>query len=190
VLKEHKASICTLGQMKIKGKVYLVSGSDHGCSSVIVWDVEREKIVCRLSEHSAAVTALVDLEDDTHLLSGSYDKKLNIYNMQNQTLVYSLPNNKTSITGAILNSSNNKLITCGLDKALSVWEVHRGGNGKVETISLMRKVQSGCLVCSIVASQLYEDAIVMGDKEGRVKIINVSNGQVLKTINCSSNYLI
>lgn len=110
--------------------------------------------------------------------------------MQNQTLVYSLPNNKTSITGAILNSSNNKLITCGLDKALSVWEVHRGGNGKVETISLMRKVQSSCLVCSMVASQLHEDAIVMGDKEGRVKIINVSNGQVLKTINCSSNYLI
>lgn len=38
-LKEHKASICTLSLVKIKGQTYLASGSDIGCNKVIIWDV-------------------------------------------------------------------------------------------------------------------------------------------------------
>jgi WD40 repeat protein len=37
-LREHKASICTLSLLKLKGKTYLASGSDIGCSRVILWD--------------------------------------------------------------------------------------------------------------------------------------------------------
>jgi WD40 repeat protein len=77
------------------------------------------------------VTALLDLEDNTHILSGSYDKKINIYNLDSESFVYTLPTNKTSITGAILSSDSSKMISCGLDKALSVWEIHRGIERKV-----------------------------------------------------------
>lgn len=38
-LKEHKASICTLSVLKLKGKTYLASGSDIGCSKIILWDI-------------------------------------------------------------------------------------------------------------------------------------------------------
>lgn len=37
-LREHKASICTLTLIKIKGQIYLASGSDIGCSKIILWD--------------------------------------------------------------------------------------------------------------------------------------------------------
>lgn len=37
-LKEHKASICSLAMVKIKGQTYLASGSDIGCSKIIIWD--------------------------------------------------------------------------------------------------------------------------------------------------------
>jgi transcription initiation factor TFIID subunit 5 len=38
-LRGHKASICKLAIITNNGKKYLASGSDHGCSSIVLWDV-------------------------------------------------------------------------------------------------------------------------------------------------------
>jgi WD40 repeat protein len=38
-LKGHKASICSLALVNHQGKIYLASGSDHGCSSISLWDL-------------------------------------------------------------------------------------------------------------------------------------------------------
>lgn len=80
-LLEHKASICTLSLVKIKGQTYLASGSDIGCNKIIIWDMASWQPLERFEGHKAAVTAIIDLQDDTHILSGSYDKKINVYNV-------------------------------------------------------------------------------------------------------------
>jgi len=63
-------------------------------------------------------------------LSGSYDKKINIYNAEQGRFTYNLPANQTPVTGAIINKNGTKVITCGLDKALNVWQISRN-SGKV-----------------------------------------------------------
>ena len=44
-LKEHKASICALSLIRLKGKSYLASGSDIGCSKIILWDTNNWQAV-------------------------------------------------------------------------------------------------------------------------------------------------
>ena len=39
-LKGHKSSICSLAMVTFEGKRLLASGSDHGCSSIILWDTD------------------------------------------------------------------------------------------------------------------------------------------------------
>jgi len=129
-LRDHKASICTLSMVRIKGQTYLSSGSDIGCSKIIVWDTNSWQALDKFDQHKAAVTAIVDLQDETHILSGSYDKKINVYNLVQGRFVYSLPANQTPVTGAIINKQGTRVITCGLDKALNVWQISRN-NGKV-----------------------------------------------------------
>lgn len=58
----------------------LVSGSDVGCSTLIFWDVNSWTIKSKIHAHSAAITSIVDLKDGQTLVSGSYDKLINIYN--------------------------------------------------------------------------------------------------------------
>jgi WD40 repeat protein len=89
----------------------------------------------KFENHKAAVTAIVDLKDNTHLLSGSYDKKINVYNLEQGRFLYNLPANQTPVTGAIVNKTVSRVITCGLDKTLSVWQVSRSA-GKVDTLFL------------------------------------------------------
>lgn len=81
-LRGHKASICTLAMVNCLNRQYLASGSDHGCSSICLWDMGTWNMVSRLEGHKAAVTAIVDLDDNQSIISGSYDKRLNIYNLQ------------------------------------------------------------------------------------------------------------
>jgi hypothetical protein len=58
---------------------------------------------------------------------------------------------------------------------LNVWQVSRN-NGKVETLFLERKIQNDVLICSMVASALQNDLVVLGTKDGKIKMINVEKG--------------
>jgi WD40 repeat protein len=80
-LKAHTASVCTLSTINESGKTkMLVSGSDVGCSTLIFWDINTWTIKSKIHAHSAAITSIVDLGDGQTLVSGSYDKLINIYN--------------------------------------------------------------------------------------------------------------
>jgi len=69
--------------VRYQGRQYLASGSDHGCSSICLWDTTTWNMKMKIEGHKAAVTAIVDLKDNQSLISGSYDKRLNIYNLHN-----------------------------------------------------------------------------------------------------------
>lgn len=86
-----------------------------------------------------------------------------------------MPANQTPVTGAIVNKSASRVITCGLDKALNVWQISRN-NGKVDTLFLERKIQNNVLICSMVPSAWQNDLIVIGTKDGKIKMINVEKG--------------
>jgi len=89
----------------------------------------------------------------------------------------------------VINKSATRVITCGLDKALNVWQVSRT-NGKVDTLFLERKIQNNVLICSMIPSAWQNDLVVIGTKDGKIKMINVEKGESYKTISCSENYLI
>jgi WD40 repeat protein len=61
-LKGHDASICCLSTVRnINGDTFLASGSDHGCSSLVLWDIRSWTMTSKIQAHSAAVTGIVDL---------------------------------------------------------------------------------------------------------------------------------
>lgn len=107
------------------GTIYLTSGGDHGCNSIVIWDTSSWAIKAKIKAHSAAVTSIVDMCDGQTLVSGSYDKKINVYNYKKSAVKFSLPNNRSSVTSMLLNSSRNKLISCGFDSMMFVWAITR-----------------------------------------------------------------
>jgi len=82
-------------------------------------------ISSKIQAHTAAVTGILDLEDGRHVATGSYDKKINIFNMVKNQIVMSLNNNKTSVTGMVMTVDKSRLVTSGLDKSVTVWNIFR-----------------------------------------------------------------
>jgi len=116
------------GVRNINGDVFLASGSDHGCCSLILWDIRSWSPSLKIQCHTAAVTAIIDLEDGRHVITGSYDKKMNLLNMVNNQIVVTLNNNRTSVTGMTMSIDKAKLVTSGLDNSLTVWNIIRKNN--------------------------------------------------------------
>lgn len=168
----------------------MASGSDHGCNSIIIWDTNNWSIRAKIKAHSAAVTSIVDLCDGQTLVSGSYDKKINVYNYKKSALLFSLPNNKSSVTSMLLNSARSKLVSCGFDSMMFVWGITRDQTGVVESISIERVIRNDSIVCCLNGSMLRPDIIVAGTKDGKIKFWNLDTGELEKTLSASSNLVI
>lgn len=178
-LRGHQASICCLALIQERGETLLASGSDHGCSSIIIWETKSWSIVSKMRHHSAAVTSIVDVGDEQTLISGSYDKKINVYNYKTATLEYSLPNNKSSVFSLLLNSSKTKLIAGILDtgtNGMHVWDIKYGGGGTMETLVMERFIHNNNVICSMVASSERPELVATGSKDGKVKLWNIDTG--------------
>lgn len=101
-------------------------------------------------------------------------------------MLFNLPVNKSSVTALLLNANGNKLVSCGLDDSLNVWQVVRGSGRAVETLYLERIIKNNTMICSLTASVLQPDLILLGAKDGKIKLINIDRGEAYKTIQCCS----
>lgn len=121
-LRGHDAPICSLSTVRSGNSTFLASGSDHGCCCMILWDVRTWTISSRIQSHSAAVTSIVDLQDGQHLLTGSYDKKINLYSHRRGEIMSSY-NNKSGVTCMVLTSDRQRVVSSGLENTMVVWAV-------------------------------------------------------------------
>ena len=86
----------------------------------------------KMEYHKAAVTAIVDLQDNRSLVSGSYDKSINVYDLnEDGKLIFNLPANRASVTAVLMNCNGNKLISCGLDDTVNVHQIMRGNSRQI-----------------------------------------------------------
>lgn len=86
----------------------------------------------KIEYHKAAVTAILDLQDNRTIVSGSYDKTINVYNLNNEgQILFNLPGNRTSVTAVLMSCNGSKLITCGLDDSICIYQIIRGAGRQV-----------------------------------------------------------
>lgn len=70
----------------------------------------------------AAVTCILDMEDGEHLLTGSYDKKINLFNHRRGEVISSY-NNKSGLTSLVLTSDHRHVVSSGLEHSIIVWNI-------------------------------------------------------------------
>lgn len=82
-----------------------------------------------LYAHTAAVTGIVDLQDDNYFLSSGYDRKINVYSFDQGKVVFTTQT-ECPIISMLTNKTGSKLVGSGLDKALYVWQIVRDSGSR------------------------------------------------------------
>lgn len=96
------------------------------CNTIVLWDTSTWTIRSKILAHSAAVTALVDCGDGQTMVSGSFDKKINVINYNRAEVMFNLPINKQSVMGITLNSTKTKMVSASItetESSLSIWNI-------------------------------------------------------------------
>lgn len=76
------------------------------------------------------MTCIVDLEDGEHLVTGSYDKQILLFNHWSGQILAS-HNNKSNVTSIVLTSDKKKLVSACLESSLLVWNIIRKNNVQI-----------------------------------------------------------
>lgn len=174
-LRGHDAPICSLRTIKASpSQTYLASGSDHGCSCLILWDTKSWTIGTRIQAHNAALTCILDLEDNQHLLTGSYDKKINLFNHHRGEVVSSY-NNKSGITCMVLTSDRQRVVSSGLESTLNIWAIVSKINGI--GLEQIKVINNNAMICIMEASLLRPEIVLVAGRDGKLKMINLDSAR-------------
>lgn len=76
-----------------------------------------------LSGHSAPVRALAFTQDSNTLITGSDDKRMNLYDVQHGTSTAVLSGHNSWITGIAVSADTMHFATSCADRAVRIWDI-------------------------------------------------------------------
>lgn len=134
----------------------------------------------------AAVTSIVDLDDGEHLLTGSYDKKINLFNHRKGEVISSY-SNKSGVTSMVLTTDKQKVVSCGLENSMIIWSVVSKLNVLLiftQGLGLeqIKVINNNAMICTIEPSLLRPDVIFAATRDGKIKVYNLSSSSELEKV--------
>jgi F-box/WD-40 domain protein 7 len=121
---------------------FLVSGSDHVDNSIIVWNLQTFTQAATLNGHSAAVVALLSLDDGSTVVSASYDKTMVVWSLEGQPLQKLTSAHSNAVTCLAMAQDRQHFVSGGLDSLINVWRVKYKANGVFESTYLERNIRN------------------------------------------------
>lgn len=169
--------------------VNLVSISDnsHFLASVSkskmikLWNLTTGGEIALLSQHKSLVTSLSFTPDNRFLISGSEDKNLIIWDLQNYTskILGTWTNRHNQAILSLNISCDSKILVSGsADKSVKVWEIYSTADPYTLT-----GYKSEILAVAISPNQ---DFFVAGGLDKDIKIRQINNGKIIQSITVDS----
>jgi WD40 repeat protein len=119
-LKFHKGMITTL-DISTDSK-YIASGSTDG--EVFIYDLIEKKNIYELNEQSKNIITTIEFSPDGNFLAvAGMDGLIKLYDLHNGQLLTSLKGHKGWVRDISFNDIQTKLISCGDDKNIVIWDI-------------------------------------------------------------------
>jgi len=150
------------------GKFLASSGTDK---LVHIWDTATCKLLDSFKGHRDIISALAFRVGSHQLFSGSHDRTVKIWNIDEMAYVETLFGHQNEITG-IDSLHKERAISSSNDKTARIWKV-------VEETQLVYKGQSTSLDC---ISMQTEDTFVTGSEDGSVSFWHATKKKPASTI--------
>ena len=169
---------------------FIGSGGDIGCCQLMLWRVSGEELYHNFSsQHNAAITSILDLNDNKHFISGSFDCNLNIYNIPKKQLIKSTStSHKITFLSKCpsLNSTNknkskiDQILSGNLNSQICVWKINKNTFNNITGIVLLRCINIGTYPYSVVGWGESGDEVLVVGKDDWVRVIDYGKGIVEK----------
>lgn len=158
---------------------YLVAANREEPFDLSIWDIEKEKIVQKLSGHSDRIFSVEYSRDGTYIVSSSYDSTIRIWDTKTGSCFKTF--DACSIdkdylhtpVGAVALSPNNNYIVGGLYSGkIVIWDINS---------QKILHILEGCNPIRGVSFSPKGDKIVAGGVNQKVNVWDVQSGNLVMT---------
>ena len=178
---ENKDKLKVSGTKKMPESIAITKFSNNGQMMLVgsengdLWllDVELDKIIYTLSPRPDEISSIVFSKDDKFVAIASYDKKIEVYNTLNWSIVCSF--SQESVTEDILFSNNNQYIyTVDRDGFIVAFDIFEQKS--------IYKQSLGQHWLSAIENYNSNQFAIVGTRDNALLIINLQNGAIVKNI--------
>jgi WD40 repeat protein len=149
----------------------LASGSSD-LNEILIWDLKTRKIIQKLIGHWFSINCLILDNLNGHLISGSYDCTIRIWN--NCKTIQTLIGHFDWIT-CLAFISNDKLASGSYDNTIIIWDLNQNNNNN-KTILVGHTDPINCI---LLVSNKY---LASGSKDCTIRIWNILNYTMTKIL--------
>ncbi|MBN2575032.1 MAG: WD40 repeat domain-containing protein, partial [Deltaproteobacteria bacterium] len=137
---------------------------------------QRERSAClrTLEGHTSWVRAVALLPDGKCAVSGSYDKKLKLWDIETGKCLRTFDGHTGSVTAVALLPDGKRALSGSWDKTLRLWDI--------ETGRCLRTLQGHTAEVVAVAALLGGECAISGSYDKTLKLWDLENGRCLRTL--------
>eukprot|EP01017_Pseudomicrothorax_dubius_P014760 TRINITY_DN1725_c0_g1_i2.p1 TRINITY_DN1725_c0_g1~~TRINITY_DN1725_c0_g1_i2.p1 ORF type:complete len:711 (+),score=151.80 TRINITY_DN1725_c0_g1_i2:64-2133(+) len=193
-LHGHSDVVSSLARLRsLPSAEVLLSGGGFEDRSVILWEV-REPIFTRLamlredSAHVEAITNILDLMDETHIVSADAKGTLVVWDFQARRSLFVLSQpHRSTITSLLLLEPLVKLASASyMDKRLVIWRLKyheaEGARRTLLAVEVERAMELEYYPLTLLRSLEDPYALLVGDYDASVKVLDTRTWTVVSML--------
>ena len=196
--REHQSSITTIEVASISmlnkdgsrvlRRVLLTGGSDEECS-ILVWDLESNLPMKRLSGHSHLISSIIDLGDSSTIVVGSFDSKISFWDLSEQfSCIQLLADTKSPILTMEYEGEVKDMLVGCMDGSLLVYRITFKEGVYHGCFLTTRLMLSGHILDICTVPALPETVLVL-ESDFVVRLYNKANGRMLRGYSSESPFV-
>jgi len=143
--------------------------ADDKNGTIFTWDLNSVPPLKKLKGHTSHIQSICAL-DGNRIASGSWDKTIKIWNLENGECINTLSND--SLVSCVCALEGNRIASAGGGNKIKIWDVENGTHKELEGHT--DEVTSVC--------KLDSNRIASGSVDSTKKIWDVNNGTCVRTL--------
>jgi WD40 repeat protein len=125
---------------------FFVTGGQDG--QVRVWAVKTRELVSSFKEHHAAITDLVVMEDDAHVMSSSKDKCIFCWDLRRERRISCHEHRMGGVNGLVICNDQTTIISVGTNKQITYWDIRQPESVRIVEYSKSKSFEPTCIAIS------------------------------------------
>ncbi len=144
IKQAHRGSV-TVVKSGNNAKFFVTGGQD---GQVRVWAVKTRELVSSFKEHSAAITGLLVMDDDAHVVSCSKDKSIFCWDLRKERRISSHEHRMGGVNGFILGNDQTSIVSIGTNKQITYWDIRQPESVRIMEYSKQKNFEPTCIAIS------------------------------------------
>lgn len=171
-------------EIEIKENFILSGSSDN---TIKLWNLNLKNLARNINIHNNSITGIISCKDQRSFISCSSDKTIKLFDILNETIIQNINAHHAPIKSIIIFNDNIRFATADEEGIIIIWKMVTSfcinyQRFLVKTILMEKIIKNEDYIDSMINSALNFNYLIVAGKNGRIKIWNYLNGNLIKEI--------